>query len=67
MAMKTSVALIFMVNLVFVDMLVEGEKDFDNSINGKQCNIIIEIWQLRIMVLQENYNGIYSLTNFNVF
>ena len=45
MTIMTSVTIVFMVNLVFVDMLVEGEKDFDNSINGKQCNIIIEIWQ----------------------
>ena len=41
MAIKTLITIIFMVNLLFMVILVEGKKDIENSSNGKQCNITI--------------------------
>ena len=40
MAIKTLISMIFVVDLVFKDIFVEGLKDIENSTNGKQCNII---------------------------
>ena len=40
MAIKTLITIIFVVNLVFLDIFVEGLKDIENSTNGKQGNII---------------------------
>ena len=38
MAIKTSVTIILMVILVYVDVFVEGQKDVGNSDNGKNIN-----------------------------
>ena len=41
MAIKTLIAIIFVVNLVFIHIFVEGKKDVENSSDGKQCYIAI--------------------------
>ena len=43
MAKKTLITIIFMVNLLFMVIFVEGKKDIENSSNGKQFTITISI------------------------
>ena len=43
MAIKTLITIIFVVNLVIRDIFVEGKEDIENSSNGKQCNMTIQI------------------------
>ena len=43
MAIKTLITIIFVVNLLFLVIFVEGKKDIENSSNGKQFTITISI------------------------